>query len=140
MFGIRRKARHEAGSGDGTRGFWHTSVTLRSPTCALFETRLAVGRRSWVPGLTCRRGHGLDRRRSYTRRVDERASGRVEERASGGRRLAWKTAIFSVATGLSRILGLIREIVAAYYFGATGKINAFTVAFQVPNLVRSLVA
>jgi hypothetical protein len=47
--------------------------------------------------------------------------GRVEERASGGRRLAWKTAVFSVATGLSRILGLIREIVAAYYFGATGK-------------------
>src|SRR4029453_13035403 len=39
-----------------------------------------------------------------------------------------------------RILGLVREIVAAYYFGAAGKINAFTVAFQVPNLVRSLVA
>jgi hypothetical protein len=33
------------------------------------------------------------------------------------------------------ILGLVREIVAAYYFGAQGKINAFTVAFQVPNLV-----
>ena len=72
--------------------------------------------------------------------MDERASGRVDERASGGRRLAWKTAVFSVATGLSRILGLVREIVAAYYFGATGKINAFTVAFQVPNLIRSLVA
>src|SRR6266511_1442248 len=63
----------------------------------------------------------------------------VEKRASG-RRLAWSTAIFSLATGISRILGLIREIVAAYYFGAAGKINAFTVAFQVPNLVRSLVA
>jgi putative peptidoglycan lipid II flippase len=57
-----------------------------------------------------------------------------------GRRLAWSTAIFSLATGVSRILGLVREIVAAYYFGAAGKINAFTVAFQVPNLVRSLVA
>jgi putative peptidoglycan lipid II flippase len=63
----------------------------------------------------------------------------VEKRASG-RRLAWSTAIFSVATGISRVLGLVREIVAAYYFGATGKINAFTVAFQVPNLIRSLVA
>ena len=72
--------------------------------------------------------------------MDEQASGRVEKRASGGRRLAWKTAVFSVATGISRILGLVREIVAAYYFGATGKINAFTVAFQVPNLVRALVA
>src|SRR5213075_2314988 len=50
------------------------------------------------------------------------------------------TAIFSLATGVSRILGLVREIVAAYYFGASGKINAFTVAFQVPNLVRALVA
>ena len=66
----------------------------------------------------------------YTRRVDERS----------GRRLAWSTAIFSLATGLSRILGLVREVVAAYYFGAAGKINAFTVAFQVPNLIRALVA
>ena len=63
-----------------------------------------------------------------------------ERGAAPGRRLAWSTAIFSLATGLSRILGLIREIVAAYYFGAAGKINAFTVAFQVPNLVRALVA
>ena len=57
-----------------------------------------------------------------------------------GRRLARSTAIFSLATGLSRILGLVREVVASYYFGAAGKINAFTVAFQVPNLVRALVA
>ncbi len=57
-----------------------------------------------------------------------------------GRRLAWSTAIFSLATGISRILGLVREMVAAYYFGAAGKINAFTVAFQAPNLVRALVA
>jgi len=63
-----------------------------------------------------------------------------EQRAARGRRLARSTAIFSLATGVSRILGLVREIVAAYYFGAAGKINAFTVAFQVPNLVRSLVA
>jgi len=62
----------------------------------------------------------------------------VDERS--GRRLARSTAIFSLATGVSRILGLVREVVAAYYFGAAGKINAFTVAFQVPNLVRALVA
>jgi putative peptidoglycan lipid II flippase len=67
---------------------------------------------------------------SYTRPVDERT----------GRRLAWSTAIFSLATGISRILGLVREVVAAYYFGAYGRINAFTVAFQVPNLIRALVA
>jgi putative peptidoglycan lipid II flippase len=33
------------------------------------------------------------------------------------------------------VLGLVREIVAANYFGARGPINAFTVAFQIPNLV-----
>jgi putative peptidoglycan lipid II flippase len=55
-------------------------------------------------------------------------------------RLARSTAIFSLATGLSRILGLVREMVASYYFGAAGRINAFTIAFQFPNLVRALVA
>jgi putative peptidoglycan lipid II flippase len=63
----------------------------------------------------------------------------VEQRATG-RRLARSTAIFSLATGISRILGLVREMVASYYFGAAGRINAFTVAFQLPNLVRALVA
>ena len=62
------------------------------------------------------------------------------ERRAERRRLAWSTAIFSSATGLSRLLGLVREIVAANYFGARGQINAFTVAFQIPNLVRALVA
>jgi putative peptidoglycan lipid II flippase len=56
------------------------------------------------------------------------------------RRLARNTAIFSVATGLSRIAGLIREIVASSYFGTSGPFSAFTIAFQVPNLVRSLFA
>jgi putative peptidoglycan lipid II flippase len=68
---------------------------------------------------------------SYTRRVEER---------DRRRRLAWSTAIFSLATGLSRVLGLVREIVVANYFGARGPINAFTVAFQIPNLIRALVA
>src|SRR5262245_23999305 len=56
------------------------------------------------------------------------------------RHLIRSTVIFGAATGISRILGLVREIVAAYYFGSKGKINAFTVAFQIPNLVRALVA
>ena len=59
---------------------------------------------------------------------------------SHGRRLARSTAVFSLATGLSRVLGLVREMVSAYYFGVTGLINAFTVAFQIPNLVRALLA
>src|SRR5256884_7243284 len=77
-----------------------------------------------------RRPHCAVHRPTYTRRVDEHS----------GRRLARSTAIFSLATGLSRILGLVREVVASYYFGAAGKINGFTIAFQLPNLVRALVA
>jgi hypothetical protein len=61
-------------------------------------------------------------------------------RAPAGRGLARSAAIFSLATALSRVFGLVRQVVAAYYFGAQGRINAFTVAFQVPNLVRALVA
>jgi putative peptidoglycan lipid II flippase len=56
------------------------------------------------------------------------------------RRVAVNTLIFSVATGLSRIAGLIREVVASSYFGTSGAFSAFTIAFQVPNLIRSLVA
>jgi putative peptidoglycan lipid II flippase len=57
-----------------------------------------------------------------------------------GRRLARSTAVFSLATAVSRVMGLVREMVSAYYFGVSGKINAFTVAIQIPNLVRALVA
>ncbi len=38
------------------------------------------------------------------------------------------------------MLGLVREMVAAYYFGVRGPINNFTIAFQLPNLFRALVA
>ena len=62
--------------------------------------------------------------------------------AGGGqsRRLARSTAAFSAATAVSRVLGLAREMVSAYFFGVSGLINAFTVAIQIPNLVRALVA
>jgi len=62
------------------------------------------------------------------------------ERHGHARRLARNTAFFSFATGLSRVLGLVREVVAASYFGVSGAMSAFTIAFQVPNLVRALFA
>jgi putative peptidoglycan lipid II flippase len=61
------------------------------------------------------------------------------QRARAGR-LARSTAFFSLATSLSRIAGLVREVFAAAYFGVSGAMSAFTIAFQVPNLVRSLFA
>ena len=66
----------------------------------------------------------------------------VNSEESEGRptRVARNTAIFSFATALSRLAGLVREVVASSQFGTSGAFSAFTLAFQVPNLVRSLVA
>jgi putative peptidoglycan lipid II flippase len=61
-------------------------------------------------------------------------------RVGQGGRIARSTAFFSAATAASRIAGLAREVVAAGYFGVAGPISAFTIAFQVPNLVRALFA
>jgi putative peptidoglycan lipid II flippase len=55
-------------------------------------------------------------------------------------RLGRSTAFFSIATAASRVAGLGREIVAAGYYGVSGPMSAFTIAFQVPNLVRALFA
>jgi putative peptidoglycan lipid II flippase len=79
---------------------------------------------------------------AYARCVDDApraATGDVPP-AKPARRLAWSTAIFAGATGLSRVLGLVREIVARNYFGVRGPINAFEIAFLIPNTVRALVA
>ena len=56
------------------------------------------------------------------------------------RRIAVNTAIFSIGTGFSRVAGLVREILASSYFATSGAFSAFTIAFQIPNLLRQLVA
>jgi putative peptidoglycan lipid II flippase len=55
-------------------------------------------------------------------------------------RIARSTAFFSIATAASRVVGLLREVIAASYFGLSDAMAAFTVAFQVPNLIRALFA
>ncbi len=57
---------------------------------------------------------------------------------SGAGRMARSTAFFSFAMGVSRVAGLVREVVVASYFGVTAAMSAFTIAFQIPNLVRAL--
>lgn len=59
---------------------------------------------------------------------------------SGEGPVARNTAIFSAATGISRIAGLAREIVAASYFGTSAAASAFTIAYLVPNLIANLFA
>jgi putative peptidoglycan lipid II flippase len=55
-------------------------------------------------------------------------------------RLARSAGLFGLATMASRILGLVRDQVLAYYFGASDAMDAFRVAFRIPNLVRDLFA
>jgi putative peptidoglycan lipid II flippase len=57
-------------------------------------------------------------------------------------RLARSAGLIGVATMASRLLGVAREIVLARIFGAsaTPAMDAFNVAFRVPNLVRDLFA
>ncbi|MGI6792271.1 murein biosynthesis integral membrane protein MurJ [Aminivibrio sp.] len=50
-------------------------------------------------------------------------------------------ALFMMAgTFTSRILGLVREIITAAWFGASGILDAFNVAFTLANLARQLLA
>ncbi len=45
-----------------------------------------------------------------------------------------------VAVSISRVLGLVREIVLARYFGAGLQTDAFNIAYRIPNLLRDLFA
>lgn len=48
------------------------------------------------------------------------------------------TSAMGLATSLSRVLGLVREIVYAHFMGTTAVAGAFKFAFQLPNLFRRL--
>jgi len=55
-------------------------------------------------------------------------------------RLARSAGVIGVATMASRVLGVVRELVLAALFGAGDAMDAFFVAFRIPNLVRDLFA
>jgi putative peptidoglycan lipid II flippase len=55
-------------------------------------------------------------------------------------RIAKSAGIMSVATLISRILGYVKDMILARYFGATGLSDTFFVAFRIPNLLRELFA
>jgi putative peptidoglycan lipid II flippase len=54
--------------------------------------------------------------------------------------LARSAGLAGIATLASRILGLVRDQVLAAFFGAGNEMDAFIVAFRIPNLVRDLFA
>ena len=56
------------------------------------------------------------------------------------RRIAKAAGLMSVATLISRVLGYVRDMIFALYFGATGVSDTFFAAFRIPNLLRELFA
>jgi len=54
--------------------------------------------------------------------------------------LARSAASAGIATMTSRLLGLAREVVLARQFGASAAMDAYNVAFRIPNLLRDLFA
>jgi len=57
-----------------------------------------------------------------------------------GKQLLKSSGIVSSMTLLSRVFGLIRDMIIAYFFGAGPAAAAFVVAFRIPNLFRRLFA
>ena len=55
-------------------------------------------------------------------------------------RLARSAGVMTIATLLSRVLGLARDMVLTFVFGAGREMDAFNVATRIPNLVRDLFA
>lgn len=66
------------------------------------------------------------------------AEGQVSSPRRGG--LLRSAGIVSVMTMLSRILGMVRDVVVARAFGAGSGADAFFVAFKIPNFFRRLFA
>ncbi len=62
------------------------------------------------------------------------------DHALSGLRLMLSTSVVSGMTLLSRILGLVRDIVFARFFGASLVMDAFLVANRIPNMLRRFFA
>ncbi|MDI6800587.1 MAG: murein biosynthesis integral membrane protein MurJ [Thermodesulfovibrionales bacterium] len=55
-------------------------------------------------------------------------------------KIAKAAGAMSAATFISRILGYVKDMILAKFFGATGAADVFFVAFRIPNLLRELFA
>lgn len=68
------------------------------------------------------------------------AEKQIEQSASKQTSVAKSAGIVSIAVMFSRVLGLVREQVFAYYFGAGFLYDAYQAAFTIPNVLRDLFA
>ena len=94
-------------------------------------------------------GQGDEGGHAETRRQERRRESRQRSRPAHAWRLseppprlslARSAASAGAATMTSRILGVVREQVLASFFGAGAAMDAYNVAFRIPNLLRDLFA
>lgn len=71
---------------------------------------------------------------------DARASAKDASAKDERKSVARSAGIVSLAVMGSRLLGLVREVIFAAYFGAGFLKDAFDIAFKIPNLLRDLFA
>ncbi len=62
---------------------------------------------------------------------------KMSERNAG---LVRNAVVMMMGTATSRILGLVREVLVAAFFGATRQLDAFNIAYTIANLARQLLA
>ena len=63
---------------------------------------------------------------------------RAEHAQEPATRVLRAVSVVSLMTAVSRVLGLVREIAMAYFFGTSALKSAFDLAFVIPNLFRRL--
>ncbi len=75
---------------------------------------------------------------SERKEPERKASSKTQESEKSG--LLQSGAVVSLMTMISRVFGLARDMVIAYFFGASPAADAFFLAFRIPNLFRRLFA
>lgn len=82
----------------------------------------------------------LSRKESQPDGSQEEGAEVSEQKVPKVRSLLRSSALVGIMTMLSRVLGLVRDVVVANYFGAGSSADAFFVAFKIPNFLRRLFA
>lgn len=69
--------------------------------------------------------------------LDLSAAGTIQQKRQS---LLRSTSLVSMMTFLSRLMGFVRDVTLAHLFGAQAGMDAFLVAFRIPNFMRRLFA
>ncbi|MEM7494729.1 MAG: murein biosynthesis integral membrane protein MurJ [Myxococcota bacterium] len=72
--------------------------------------------------------------------ITDKQGGLNNDQSAEASTLTGRTLSFSFFTAISRVFGLLRDVVLFHAFGASGVMDAFLIAFTIPNVMRRLVA